>query len=243
MNKLDHINEFKALLAHYQMSAEAQQVLASVRLVLLLAPSSGGRNTIIRELVKTGTFHFIVSDTTRKKRVNDGVLEQNGVEYWFRSEEDVLSDLKAGRYIEAEVIHGQQVSGMNVAELEKVQHEHRVAINEVDYGGIHYFVRHKPDTLPIMVLPPSFEEWMRRMKKRGTMTPEDFKHRLQTAEIIFELAEKRDYFKFIVNDDLEHAVQQVIALERGEVNETSQVAARHLARLLKQQTTDLLATL
>lgn len=243
MNKLEHLEEFKRLLTHYRMSPEAQKVLSGVRLVLLLAPSSGGRNTIIRELVKTGRYHFIVSDTTRKKRTNDGVPEQNGVEYWFRSEEDVLRDIKTGQYIEAEVIHGQQVSGMNVSELKKVQQEHRIAINEVDYGGIHHFVSHKPDTLAIMVLPPSFEEWMHRMRKRGHMTKEEFRRRLQTAEIIFGLPEKRSYFKFVINDTVAHAVEQVEALERGEVNEALQAKAKLLVKQLGKQTNELLASL
>ncbi len=243
MNKLEHIDEFRRLLTNYHMSPDAKKVLAGVRLVLLLAPSSGGRNTIIRELVKTGRYHFIVSDTTRKKRVNDGLLEQNGVEYWFRSEEEVLADVRTGRYIEAEVIHGQQVSGMNISELEKVQKEHRIAINEVDYGGIHHFITHKPDTLAIMVLPPNLDEWMRRMKGRGEMTPEEFRRRLQTAEIIFGLPEKRHYFKFVINDTIEHATQQVEALEQGEVNEALQQTARQLVKRLKQQTSELLATL
>ncbi|HEX6461643.1 MAG TPA: hypothetical protein VFZ58_00025 [Candidatus Saccharimonadales bacterium] len=243
MNHLKHIDEFRSLLTHYRMSPEAEKVLAGVRLVLLLAPSSGGRNTIIRELVKTGKYHFIISDTTRRKRVNDGVLEQDGVEYWFRTEAEVLEDIKAGRYIEAEVIHGQQVSGVNIAELERVQKEHRVAISDVDLGGAHYFVTHKPDTLAIMVLPPSFEEWMRRMKARGEMTPEEFKRRLQTAEIIFGLPEKRHYFQFVINDTVKHATQQLEALEQGEVNESLQQAARQLVKKLKQQTSELLATL
>jgi len=84
-------------------------LLQQTKFVPLVAITSSGRNTLIRELLKTGEYHFIVSDTTRKPRTNDGVMEQSGVEYWFRDEDEVLQDVKDGKFLEAAVIHSQQV--------------------------------------------------------------------------------------------------------------------------------------
>lgn len=243
MNKLERLEEFKELLAHYRMSAATKQILSNTQLVLLLGPTAGGRNTIINELVKTGHYHFIVSDTTRKKRVNNGVLEQNGNEYWFRSEDEVLADIASGRYVEAEIIHGQQVSGINIAELERAQHEHAIAINEVDYGGIEAIVSAKPDTLAILVLPPSFEAWMQRLRGRGHMDTTELKRRLETAKIIFNLPTKRDYFTFVINDTVDHAVRQVEAAVRGEPDAHIQTAGRSLAVDLFTQTQQTFASL
>src|SRR5579885_607634 len=113
MNRLEHLQEFKTVLANYRISPASQRILQQTNLVLLAAPTSAGRNTIIRELLKTGDYHYIVSDTTRQPRINDGIPEQNGVEYWFRSEADILKDLAAGQYVEAAIIHNQQVSGIS----------------------------------------------------------------------------------------------------------------------------------
>ena len=126
---------FEHALAHYAMSDHAKRVLKSTKLVLLTGPSSAGRNTIIDFMVRTNRYHFIVSDTTRKPRVNNGVLEQNGVQYWFRDEAEMLQDIKDGEYLEAELIHGQQVSGISIREFEKASSNHKIAINEVDIGG------------------------------------------------------------------------------------------------------------
>src|SRR5690349_7662236 len=101
MNHLKHIDEFREVLANYHLSDEAKQTLNDLHLVLMVGPTSSGRNTIIRELVKTGSYHFIVSDTSRKPRHNDGILEQNGREYWFREEADMLQDLRHGMFLEA----------------------------------------------------------------------------------------------------------------------------------------------
>src|SRR5689334_7205560 len=104
MNKLKHLVEFQKVLEHYQVSDENKAILKQTRLVLLDGPTSSGRNTIIDELVKTGDYFHIVSDTTRQPRHKDGKpIEENGREYWFRSEDDVLAGLKNGDYMEAAI--------------------------------------------------------------------------------------------------------------------------------------------
>lgn len=239
-NKLEYLEEFKKTLAHYNVSEDSKQILANTKLVLLLAPSGGGRNTVIRELTKTDQYHFIISDTTRKPRINDGVAEVNGVEYWFRSEEEILADLKAGKFLEAELIHDQQVSGISIRELEKAHQEHRIAITDVDMGGLHNIVLAKPDAKAILVLPPSFDEWQRRMLSRGAMNPNEHNRRLQTAVRIFNMALKHEYFDFIVNDTLQHAVAQIESTTAN-TESVSRSEARHLAETLRDETKDYLS--
>src|ERR1700712_1679606 len=152
---LKHYTEFKEVLETYHVSDSAKATLEDLTLVLLLGPTSSGRNTIIEHQLKTGNYNFIVSDTTRPPRTNDGVLETNGNEYWFRSEEEVLADLKAGQFLEAELIHDQQVSGISIRELEKARAQNKIAITDVDLGGMHKIMLAKPDTIAVMVLPPS----------------------------------------------------------------------------------------
>lgn len=240
-NKLELLEEFKQVLAHYHISEGSRLILANTKLVLLLAPSGGGRNTVIRELTKTGEYHFIISDTTRKPRVNDGVLEQDGVEYWFRTEKEILEDLKAGKFLEAELIHDQQVSGISVRELEKAHAENRIAITDVDMGGLHNVVQAKPDAKAILVLPPSFEEWQKRMVNRGEMTEGEHKRRLQTAVKVFTIALEHDYFQFVINDTIEHAVAQIKRISANTEAVLSQKEARHLAETLLSDTKTYLA--
>ncbi len=234
-NQLQHLEEFKRVLAHYHISDESKQILENTKLALLLAPSGGGRNTVIRQLIKTGKYHFIVSDTTRKPRVNDGVKEQNGVEYWFRSEEEVLTDLQTGKFLEAELIHDQQISGISVRELQKAQEEKRIAITDVDMGGLHNIVQAKPDVKAILVLPPSFEEWQKRMLNRGAMTPNEHRRRLETAVKIFTTALEHDYFRFVINDKLDRAVEQIETIT-AETKAVDQDDGRKLAEELLDNT-------
>lgn len=235
-NKLVHLEVFRELLAHYRMSAESKQILAETKLALLVAPTAAGRNTLIRELLKTGEYHFIVSDTTRHPRSNDGIPEQNGREYWFRTEEDVLADLRTGKFLEAAIIHNQQVSGISIRELKLARDEGKIATTDIEINGVHHIMQAKPDALAIFVLPPSFETWMKRMVSRGDMDGQEKRRRLESAVVEFQAALRHDYFRFVVNDAVKHAVQQVHDLVSGETKLPEQSAARKLAEQLLQDT-------
>lgn len=237
MNKLDRLAEFKLILANYKVSEESKRILTQTQLVLLVAPTSAGRNTIIRELLKTGKYHFIISDTTRTPRINDGVPEQDGVHYWFRSEEEVLRDLKAGKYLEAEIIHGQQVSGVSIRELQEALQERKIPITDMDIGGVLNVIEAKPDTHAMLVLPPGFEEWQRRIMSRGEMSEVEHRRRMRTALKIFAAALEHDHFTFIVNDVLDEAVQEIhelVSLNRP--SPESQARAKKLAERLLLET-------
>ncbi|MDZ7744615.1 MAG: hypothetical protein U5K77_02530 [Candidatus Saccharibacteria bacterium] len=237
MNKLRHLDEFKKILADYSMSPESKQILRETNLVLLVAPTSAGRNTIIRELIKTGDYHFIVSDTTRRPRTNDGVAEKNGVEYWFKSEEDVLLDLKAGKYLEAAVIHSQQVSGISMRELSRASRENKIAITDIEVEGVKHIMSIPSNTYPIFVLPPSFEEWQHRLRHRGEMSSEEVRRRLQSACDELSEAIKQPYYTFVINDTVEEAISQIHQLAKmGVTDPATQKSGRNLAEQLYIQT-------
>jgi guanylate kinase len=241
---LEHREAFKAILQNYQMSSRARQALQQVKLVLLLGACASGRNTVIDYLTKTGDYHFIVSDTTRPPRANNGVMEQSGREYWFRSEEEVLEDLRNGEFLEAELIHDQQVSGISIRELEKADTDNKIAINEVDLGGFDEVLQSKPDTVGIILLPPSFAEWQRRLSSRGKMAPAELKNRTETAARIFTKAVEDERVAIVVNDTILQAAHQVDHIAREGVDKTDrQRKGRALAAELLAETQDLLQSL
>jgi len=237
MNKLDKIDEFKNVLAAYKLSEESMQQLAATRLVLLVGPSSSGRNTIISELVKTDRYHYVISDTTRKPRVNDGVPEEHGREYWFRSEDEVLQDLREGKFLEAAIIHNQQVSGISMRELSAAVEEHRIPINEIEIVGAETIHRLKPDALFFFVIPPSFDEWMARMNARGQLHEGELARRVKSAVNELEVALQRDYFIFIVNNTFVHSAREIDnVVNGGDLDLALQRQNRQIAELLLQET-------
>lgn len=243
MNELKQLPQFQQILADYTVSPASKKVLDDTKLMLFAAASSAGRNTIFKELLKTGKFHYIVSDTTRKPRVNDGVLEQNGVEYWFKTEEEMLENLRAGKMLEAAIIHNQQVSGISVRELELARDEGRIAITDIEVVGTENIVKAKPDTKCLFIIPPSFDEWQKRMKHRGEMHEDEFCRRLESAVMEFEVALDRDYYWIIVNDKLDDAVSYINNIADGlPSSEERQAKNREILEELLQKTREFLKT-
>lgn len=209
INKLRHVPEFQKILKDYRPSIEIIDLLNQIRVVLLVAPAASGRNTVIKNLIMTGKYYYLVSDTTRKPRINDGVPERNGVEYWFRSEDDMLYGLRRGEYIEASIIHGQQVSAVSIHELRKAVGYKLIAVTDIDIQGCDYLQHYVSTVDNIFLLPPNFEEWMRRMDGRGLMDASEKHRRLESAEREITAALQRPYFKYVINWDLRSTTEQL----------------------------------
>ncbi len=243
MNQLQQLSTFQRLLRNYKISDKYQTILQQTPLVLLAATTSSGRNTILRELVETSKFHYIVSDTTRKPRHNDGILEQNGVEYWFKSEEEFLNGLQNGEYLEAAVIHNQQASGVSIREIEKARNASKIAITDIEVQGVDKLVSLKPDAICIFVLPPNFDEWQRRLIHRGFMQEEEYIRRLESATSELTAALNKPYYQFVINDEVENAVEHIDALaKRHSTDDDYQKNARKLAQELLEKTKAFLKT-
>lgn len=235
-NRLDELAEFRRVLGAYHISASSLSILKQAKLALMVGPTSCGRNTIIKELVRRGGYHFLVSDTTRAKRVNDGVMERDGVEYWFRSERDVLDDLRAGKFLEAAIIHGQQVSGISVKEVQRAIDEGCIGITDIEIVGVDTIKTYKPDAHAIFVLPPSFSEWQNRLQQRGDMALGEKRRRMESAVHEFAHALDTGFYEFVINDKVASAAEQVQIITAGRSHKKAQERGKTLAMELLTET-------
>lgn len=233
--------DFARALHNYHPNHATLESLRKTKLITLTAPSATGRNTIINELKKTGRYDFIVSDTTRPPRTNNGVWEQDGVDYYFRKESDVLADIRAGRFVEAEIIHSQQVSGISGREIERVLKGGKISIADVDIEGGINLARLKPDTITICMLPPSFDAWLQRLQGRGKLKPAEVHRRLQGATKVLRLALAHNHFIFVINDNLQDAIRTVDKIATNGIRHTADEQKTHkLAETLYRQTREYL---
>jgi guanylate kinase len=202
--------EFEAVLSDYHISEKSKSIITDLKLALFMGVTAAGRNTIINELIRTHgeAYYYIVSDTTRPPQVRNGKLEQNGVEYYFRQEAEILEDLKRGEFLEAEIIHEQQVSGMSIRELKKAKDLKKIAVTDTEFNSAE--VRSiKQDTLTFFVIPPSIDAWMERLTLRGSMDPKEVSRRLDTALKMFSVVLQDEYFIIVVNSDFHETVKKV----------------------------------
>jgi guanylate kinase len=67
-----------------------------------------------------------------------------------------------------------------------------------------------PDAQFVFLAPPSWDELVRRLVGRGTEPPEERERRLRTARV--ELAAEQEFDHVIVNDDVQRATDELVAL-------------------------------
>lgn len=233
-NKITHLAEFNKILRDYHPNIDVIDLLNQIKVVLLVAPAAAGRNTIIKNLIMTGKYYYLTSDTTRQPRINNGVPEKSGGEYWFKNEEEMLDGLRRGEYIEAAMIHEQQVSGTSIHELRNALRQHLIAITDIDIQGCDFLQDYLGDADNIFVLPPDFDEWMRRMDGRGVMEAREKRRRLESASCEISGALERPYFKYVINWDLRSTTENLHAqIMTSNFSQSAQTEAIKHAQELK----------
>lgn len=230
---LQHKKEFEDAIANLHVSERAQKALARARMVALSGVAGGGRNTVINYLVEHyPQFQFMISDTTRPPKLRNGVMEKHGVNYYFRTEEEMLHDIRAGEFIEAEIIHNQQVSGTSVREIERATDAGKIAVNDFEYLGAQNIHTIKPDAIIIGLVPPSYDEWIHRLRNREEMSEQEFLNRMETARSVLRNMLDKPYFRLVINDTVERCAADVVDVVVGTYNSAKEERAREVAEQL-----------
>lgn len=222
------------LLDSYEMPAPAVELLQKARVAFVVGVSGAGKNTILKELLKTGKYKLIISHTTRQPRENHGVLEKNGQDYHFIDRRIARSMLKKNEFIEAKIYSG-NVYGTSLEEVEKAYAEGKIAISDIEVQGVSEYMKKSSLITPVFILPPDFETWQKRLKVRyAGKEPDqtDLKKRMETAKKELEEALSKDYFEFVINDDLSRAVAAVDEIAHGKQSVEKNNQARGLAQNL-----------
>ena len=150
----------------YQPGARAREVVAKSNTILLVGISGAGKDTIQTRILKLPEYHRVVTHTTRAPRYNDGVLEQDGREYHFVSKDEMYELLETKQMIEINQFGG-EFYGASVEEFERANQTGKIVVANIDVNGITAMRGLGGDAVrALFVLPPSYDEWMVRLKKR-----------------------------------------------------------------------------
>lgn len=198
------------LIANYQPSRAAIALIQSTKIVLLVGISGAGKDTIKRKLLERDDYKDIISHTTRAPRMDDGVLETDGLEYNFVSMDEARDMLEQQAFIEAKFVHGSVVYGTSVKEVEDAYKQGKIAITDIDVQGVEEYKQLSQDVVAVFILPPDFTTWRERLSKRYA-TPEEFEAEWpkRRASAITELRQALEvpYYHFIINDNLDETVR------------------------------------
>lgn len=175
------------------------------KLVIFSAPSGSGKTTIVRELLKRfNCFEFSISATSRQPRGQ----EQNGVDYYFLSNEEFKERVARDEFVEWEEVYQGTCYGTLKSEMERIWAKGNIILFDVDVmGGINLKHIFGDNACSVFIMPPSVEELERRLRGRGTDAEEVIQKRIAKAE--FELSKASEFDHVVVNDKLEETVDKV----------------------------------
>ncbi|MDE6664971.1 MAG: guanylate kinase [Ruminococcus sp.] len=179
------------------------------KLIVFSAPSGCGKGTMLKEIRKHGNYYCSVSATTRDAREG----EVDGVNYYFISDEEFEQKIRENAFLEY-AGYCKHYYGTLLSEVDDYLEKGTDVILEIEVQGAMEVMEKRPESISIFVTPPSINELRRRLKKRGTETDEVIEERVSKAAGEIALAGKYNYV--IVNDALEDAVSDFLAIMRAE---------------------------
>jgi len=179
-------------------------------LVVISAPSGGGKGTILKELFeRDSNLKLSVSATTRAPRPG----EEHGKQYYFISREEFESLIAEGKMLE----HAEYVGnyyGTPRGPVEEWTEQGRDVVLEIEVQGGAQVKKLVPECVSIFILPPSMKVLGERLRGRGTEDEATVQKRLETARR--EIPQAREYDYVVYNDRLEDAVDEIQAILRAE---------------------------
>ncbi len=179
-------------------------------LIVLSGPSGCGKDTIISQVLNAlGDEGFLsVSMTTRPRRGT----EVDGVDYYFVTPEQFRENVENDLMLEY-AQYGANFYGTPVGPVRHLLAQGKTVILNIEVQGGKNVRRLIPEAIEIFVAPPSLEELERRLVTRGTETRDAIDRRLLIAQAELQCAADYDYI--VINDVLEDAVEDVLAIIRA----------------------------
>jgi guanylate kinase len=180
------------------------------RLIVLAGPTAVGKGTVAAAVRETHPEVWVsVSATTRLPRPG----EENGVHYWFVSDEEFDAMVERGDLLEWAVVHKAARYGTPRGPVDLALASGRPSMLEIDLQGARQVRETMPEALFVFLKPPSWDELVRRLVGRGTETKAERERRLETARA--ELAAESEFDVTIVNHEVHAAADELVALMVG----------------------------
>lgn len=203
-------------------------------LLVLSAPSGGGKTTIAKALLAAREdLGYSVSATTRAPRPG----ERDGTDYHFLSRAEFDRRLAAGEFLEWAEYGGQRY-GTLAAEVDGVLATGRHVVLDIEVQGARAIRERCQNVVSVFIIPPSAQALTDRLGGRNTERPNDLVGRLRRA--VEELDDAGQYDYVVVNTDRTQAVAEVAAIIDAESRRPGRLpelpeALRDLARQIAAQ--------
>ncbi|HEY5297150.1 MAG TPA: guanylate kinase [Verrucomicrobiae bacterium] len=198
-------------------SPKSGQKKSAPLLILISAPSGGGKTTLCRQLLRARPdMTRAVTCTTREPRKG----ENHGADYYFLKAGDFLKRVQAGNFLEHATVYGNSYGLLKSELLGKLRQGKDVLLN-VDVQGA-ATIREKAEAEPelkralvtIFLTPPTLVEIEARLKRRGADADEVIRKRLAVAKQ--EISQWKNFDYLLVSGSRQEDLRRTLAIVEAE---------------------------
>lgn len=180
-------------------------------LIVLSGPSGVGKGTVRKAMLEKSSirFDYSVSMTTRNMRPG----EEDGVDYYFRTNEEFENEIKNGGMLE----YAKYVDHYYGTPLKYVNQKLDAGIDvllEIEVNGAMQVREKMPNGVFIFLTPPDLPSLRQRITHRGTDDQKTIDKRMEQAKK--EIAMMSNYDYAVVNDKIPNAVKNIEGIIRSE---------------------------
>jgi guanylate kinase len=194
-----------------------KKVQSQPLLILISAPSGGGKTTLCKQLLRERrNMVRAVTCTTRAPRPG----EKNGLDYYFLKAEDFLRRVQAGNFLEHATVYGNSYGLLKSELLGKLRAGKDVLLN-VDVQGaatIREAAQNEPELknalVTIFLTPMSLAEIERRLKRRAADAPEVIRKRVASARQ--EIVQWKNFDYLLISGSKEEDLQKALSIIEAE---------------------------
>src|SRR5689334_17515615 len=199
---------------------------SSPLLVLISAPSGGGKTTICKQLLAARpSMTRAVTCTTRPPREG----ERDGVDYYFLDAESFLKRVQAGNFLEHATVYGNSYGTLKGEVLGKLRQGKDVLLN-VDVQGA-ATIRERAEEDPelkkslvtVFLTPPSLAVLEERLQNRGTDSPTVIQKRLAVARQ--EVVQWKNFDYLLLSTTIKEDLNRILSIVEAEKMRAQRVQA------------------
>ena len=177
--------------------------------IIISSPSGGGKTTIVNKLLaRDKKLARVITATTRAPRAG----EKDGRDYHFWTKQSFESAVKKQKMAEWAKVHNDYY-GIPKASITDVIKKRLCPVMVIDVQGAKTVSKIYKDAPSVFIAPPSMAELKKRILARNDGT-QDIKVRMESAKK--EMAQIPFYDYLVINDKLETAVQECLAIITAE---------------------------
>ncbi len=197
--------------------------MAKGNLFVVTAPSGAGKTTLVAALLAADSkVQLSISFTTRPPRAG----EVDGKDYHFVDRAEFERMIAAGELLEFAEVYGNYY-GTSQVWINEVMENGRDILLEIDWQGAQQVRRIFPVAIGIFILPPCIDTLENRLRGRGKDSEEVIARRMAVAKEEVNHVDEFDYV--IVNEHIDDAVRDIVAVVRSQRLTLAQQSNRHTA--------------